>query len=58
VKIGIVGARHISATAARLFVGAGHEVAISNSRGPDTLRDLVATRDITVADARAMAPRS
>jgi predicted dinucleotide-binding enzyme len=41
-KIVIIGAGNIGATAARLFVGAGHEVAISNSRGPETLRDLVA----------------
>jgi len=40
-KIGIVGAGNIGATAARLFVRAGHEVAISNSRGPDSLRELV-----------------
>jgi predicted dinucleotide-binding enzyme len=41
-KIGIIGAGHIGGTSARLFVDAGHEVAISNSRGPETLRDLVA----------------
>ena len=41
-KIGIIGAGHIGGTAARLFVDAGHEVAISNSRGPETLRDFVA----------------
>lgn len=41
-KIGIVGSGNIGATAARLFVRAGHEVALSNSRGPETLRDLVA----------------
>jgi predicted dinucleotide-binding enzyme len=41
-KIGIIGAGHIGGTAARLFVDAGHEIAISNSRGPETLRDLVA----------------
>ncbi len=41
-KIGIIGAGHIGGTAARLFIDAGHEVAISNSRGPETLRDLVA----------------
>jgi predicted dinucleotide-binding enzyme len=41
-KIGIIGAGHIGGTTARLFVGAGHEVAISNSRGAETLRDLVA----------------
>ena len=42
-KIGIIGAGHIGGTTARLFVDAGHEVAISNSRGPDTLRELIAT---------------
>jgi len=41
-KIGIIGAGHIGATAARLFVNAGHDVAISNSRDPDTLAPLVA----------------
>ena len=40
-RIGIVGAGMIGGTAARLFVAAGHEVAVSNSRGPDTLRALV-----------------
>ncbi|MBZ5592138.1 MAG: NAD(P)-binding domain-containing protein [Acidobacteriia bacterium] len=40
-KIGIIGAGNIGATAARLFIHAGHEVAISNSRGPDSLRELV-----------------
>lgn len=39
-KIGILGAGKIGSTAARLFVAAGHEVAISNSRGPDSLRKL------------------
>jgi len=41
-KIGIIGAGHIGANAARLFTEAGHEVAIANSRGAETLRDLVA----------------
>jgi predicted dinucleotide-binding enzyme len=41
-KIGIIGAGSIGGTAARLFIDAGHEVAISNSRGPETLGDLVA----------------
>lgn len=41
-KIGIIGAGHIGGTAARLFIDAGHEIAISNSRGPETLRELVA----------------
>ncbi|MEO8650001.1 MAG: NAD(P)-binding domain-containing protein [Acidobacteriota bacterium] len=36
-KIGIIGAGHIGANAARLFINAGHEVLISNSREPDSL---------------------
>jgi hypothetical protein len=40
-KIGILGAGMIGATTARLFAGAGHQVAISNSRAPETLADLV-----------------
>src|SRR5688572_598328 len=41
-KIGIIGAGMIGSTAARLFVKARHEVAVSNSRGPATLQPLVA----------------
>ncbi|HEV7921853.1 MAG TPA: NAD(P)-binding domain-containing protein [Thermoanaerobaculia bacterium] len=41
-KIGIIGAGHIGGTTAKLFVDAGHEVAIANSRGPATLTELVA----------------
>ena len=40
-KIGIIGAGHIGGNAARLFVKAGHEVVISNSRGPETLDEFV-----------------
>lgn len=40
-KIGIIGAGHIGGTLARLFVDAGHEVAVSNSRGPATLGAVV-----------------
>jgi predicted dinucleotide-binding enzyme len=40
-KIGIIGSGKIGATAARLFIAAGHAVAISNSRGPESLRTLV-----------------
>jgi predicted dinucleotide-binding enzyme len=40
-KIGIVGSGNIGATAARLFARAGHEVAISNSRGGAGLEALV-----------------
>ena len=57
-KIGIIGAGHIGANAARLFVDAGHEVAISNSRGPETLRELAGelgpnARAATPAEAAA-----
>ena len=40
-RIGIIGAGMIGGTAARLFAAAGHEVAVSNSRGPESLRGLV-----------------
>jgi 8-hydroxy-5-deazaflavin:NADPH oxidoreductase len=39
-RIGIIGAGKIGSTLAHLFIDAGHDVAIANSRGPDTLRDL------------------
>jgi 8-hydroxy-5-deazaflavin:NADPH oxidoreductase len=40
-RIGIIGSGNIGATAARLSVDAGHEVAIANSRGPETLGEVV-----------------
>jgi len=40
-KIGIIGAGNIGVTAAKLFAGAGHQVALSNSRGPETLAQKV-----------------
>jgi predicted dinucleotide-binding enzyme len=42
VRIGVIGAGRIGATAAGHFVSAGHEVRVANSRGPETLTDLVA----------------
>src|SRR3954468_21595443 len=42
-KIGIVGAGMIGSTTAKLFVDAGHDVAVSNSREPESLASLVAT---------------
>src|SRR5215207_3624417 len=41
-KIGIIGSGNIGATAARLFARAGHEVAVSNSRGGEGLETLIA----------------
>jgi predicted dinucleotide-binding enzyme len=57
-KIGIIGSGNIGGTAARLFVAAGHEVAISNSRGPESLESLVSSigeraRAATVEEAIA-----
>jgi 8-hydroxy-5-deazaflavin:NADPH oxidoreductase len=40
--IGIIGAGHIGSQVARAAIGAGYDVVISNSRGPETLADLVA----------------
>src|SRR3954465_2667 len=39
--IGLIGSGHIGGTVARLAVDAGHELVLSNSRGPETLTDLV-----------------
>jgi predicted dinucleotide-binding enzyme len=55
-KIGIIGAGLIGATAARRFIEAGYDVALSNSRGPESLELLVAelgphAHAMTVADA-------
>jgi hypothetical protein len=55
-KIGILGSGRIGAVAARLFVEAGHEIALSNSRGPESLREMVAklgprAHAVTVDDA-------
>jgi 8-hydroxy-5-deazaflavin:NADPH oxidoreductase len=40
-KIGIIGSGNIGGTAAKLFANAGHDVAISNSRGPESLTSIV-----------------
>jgi len=55
-KIGIIGAGNIGTNAAKLFVKAGHEIVIANSRGAETLKDLVAelgenARAVSVAEA-------
>ena len=56
--IGIIGAGHIGSQIARGAVKLGYDVVISNSRGPETLSDLVAelgprARAATPADAAA-----
>ncbi|MFY1577818.1 NADPH-dependent F420 reductase [Verrucosispora sp. WMMD703] len=39
--VGLIGSGHIGGTLARLAVNAGYDVVLSNSRGPETLTDLV-----------------
>ena len=45
-KIGIVGAGNIGALLARKFAAAGHSVKLSNSRGPESLIDIVRGTDV------------
>lgn len=51
--IGLIGAGHIGSQVARLAVASGHDVILSNSRGPETLAPLVAELG---PRARAAAP--
>jgi 8-hydroxy-5-deazaflavin:NADPH oxidoreductase len=39
-RVGIIGSGNIGGAVARLLVDAGHEVALANSRGPETLADV------------------
>lgn len=55
-RIGIVGTGKIGGTLAGLLAERGHEVAVSNSRGPDTLADLAArvgAKALTAPEAAA-----
>ena len=57
-RIGLIGSGRIGGTLARLAVDNGHDVVLSNSRGPDTLAVLTAelggrARAGTVAEAAA-----
>ncbi|HVK34080.1 MAG TPA: NAD(P)-binding domain-containing protein [Microlunatus sp.] len=58
--IGIIGAGHIGKQVARAAIGEGYDVVIANSRGPETLADLVAelgprARAATATEAAAAA---
>lgn len=53
-KIGIIGAGNIGGNLARRFRKLGYDVAIANSRGPDSLQDLVAetgARAVSIREA-------
>lgn len=53
-KIGIIGAGNIGGALTRRFRAAGHDVAVANSRGPQTLRDLAnetGAQAVTVEEA-------
>ncbi len=39
--VGFIGSGNIGGTVARLAIAAGYDVVLSNSRGPETLKDLV-----------------
>ena len=51
-KIGIIGAGQIGGTLTRRLRALGHDVAVANARGPETLADLAAE-----TGARAVTPR-
>jgi predicted dinucleotide-binding enzyme len=58
--IGLIGAGHIGSQVARAAVANGYDVVISNSRGPETLAELIAelgpkARAATAAEAAAAA---
>ncbi len=58
--LGIIGAGHIGSQVARVAIANGYDVVIANSRGPETLADLVAelgprARAATAQDAAAAA---
>jgi predicted dinucleotide-binding enzyme len=53
-KIGIIGAGQIGGTLTRRFTALGHDVAVANSRGPESLGELAAetgAKAVSVKDA-------
>ena len=54
-KIGIIGAGHIGGTLTRRLRALGHEVAVANSRGPETLAGLASETGATAVTAREAA---
>lgn len=51
-RVGIIGAGNIGATLARLLVSAGVDVAIANSRGPETLREIESSTGARAASVK------
>jgi predicted dinucleotide-binding enzyme len=51
-KIGIIGAGQIGGTLTRRLTALGHKVAVANSRGPETLKDLAAETGATAVPVR------
>ena len=54
-KIGIIGAGNIGGTLTRRLAALGHEVAVANSRGPETLAELVRETGARAVPATAAA---
>ncbi len=54
-KIGIIGAGNIGGNLTRRLTKLGHEVRVANSRGPESLADLVAETGATAVQADAAA---
>ncbi|GAA4470585.1 NAD(P)-binding domain-containing protein [Phytohabitans houttuyneae] len=54
-KIGIIGSGNIGGTLTRRLQAIGHDVTVSNSRGPDTLAPLAAETGATAGTAREAA---
>jgi predicted dinucleotide-binding enzyme len=54
-KIGIIGAGNIGATLTRRLTALGHQVAVANSRGPETLSELADETGATAVSADEVA---
>jgi predicted dinucleotide-binding enzyme len=54
-KIGIIGAGNIGGTLTRRLTSLGHQVAVANSRGPETLSDLARETGATAVPVREAA---
>lgn len=54
-KIGIIGSGMIGATLAQRLAGAGHEVAIANSRGPETIEGRALSTGARAVEAASVA---